>query len=111
MARISLACIDADEELYHVVVRHLKGFPIALKQHLRGELALSEFRGELAPLEICPGTGRRAKGGVAVGGRWGGVAEGARERERGTVEGEERESFRVFPQPSRWHAIRTCDVS
>jgi len=52
MARISLACIDANAEVYYAVLRHLKAFPIALKQHLRGEYEISEFRGTLAGPEL-----------------------------------------------------------
>lgn len=52
VARISLACIDANEDIYHAVMRHLKAFPIALKQHLRGEFSISEFRGLLDVREV-----------------------------------------------------------
>jgi hypothetical protein len=38
LARAALVYLDSDKELYLTVMRHLKAFPVALKQHLRGEV-------------------------------------------------------------------------
>ena len=52
IARISLAAIDANAETYHAVLRHLKAFPVALRQHLRGEFEISDFTGTLTVPEV-----------------------------------------------------------
>jgi len=52
LSRISLAGIDADTETYETIQRHLKAFPVALKQHLRGDYNLAEFRGTLNGPEL-----------------------------------------------------------
>ena len=47
IARCALVYLDADKETYDKVIRHLMAFPVALKQHLRGEIDIDEFRGTL----------------------------------------------------------------
>ena len=52
MARSSLAYLDSDTSTYDTIQRYLKAFPVALKQHLRGELEIGEFRGTLDGQEL-----------------------------------------------------------
>ena len=52
VARSSLVYLDADKETYDTVIRHVKAYPVALKQHLRGEFEMNEFAGTLETREI-----------------------------------------------------------
>jgi len=52
IARSSLAYIDSDLETYSKLMRYLKAFPVALKQHLRGEMDVDEFAGILDSREL-----------------------------------------------------------
>lgn len=52
IARSSLAYIDSDLETYSTLLRYLKAFPVALKQHLRGERDFSDFAGTLESREL-----------------------------------------------------------
>ena len=52
IARSSLAHIDSDGETYAAVMRYLRAYPIALKQHLRGEVDIEAFRGTLDGREL-----------------------------------------------------------
>ena len=52
LARSSLVYIDADTDTYARIIRNLKAFPVALKQHLRGEFEMAELAGTLETKEI-----------------------------------------------------------
>ena len=52
LARASLVYLDFNAETYATVLRHLKAFPVALKQHLRGEFDVEEFKGTLETWEL-----------------------------------------------------------
>ncbi len=67
LSRMGIAYIDSDRSAYECMQRHLKAFPLALKQHLRGEREPQEFAGTLStpelnevisadsmPLAVCP---------------------------------------------------------
>ena len=52
LSRMGVAYIDKDRDVYESMQRHLKAFPLALKQHLRGERDPQEFAGTLSTPEL-----------------------------------------------------------
>ena len=54
--------LDSDRETYDTIIRHLKAFPVALKQHLRGEFEMGEFAGGCPPVKNAVGNPPRSHG-------------------------------------------------
>jgi len=52
LARLAGHVIDSDPKLYLAIMRHLKAFPVALKQHLRRAFSPEEFMRTLSASEI-----------------------------------------------------------
>lgn len=52
IARSALVYIDSDALTYATILRNLKAFPVALKQHLRGEFEMVDFVGTLNTREL-----------------------------------------------------------